>query len=58
MNVHVDVRGVDGEVYEVRYLFAFGHESLVGGHNGFVEVGVLHVAAVDEEELSHAFLAC
>ena len=58
VDVHVDVRRVDCEVYKIRYLFAFGHESFVGGHDGFVEVGVLHVASVDEEELACALLSC
>ena len=56
--VYVDVFGFDGEVDEIRHLVALGYESFVGCHHRLVEVGMLHVAAVDKEVLARSLASC
>ncbi len=51
MDIHVDILGVDIEIEEIRYLVALRHQPLVGRHHRLVEIGVTHVASVDEEIL-------
>ena len=55
--VDVDARGVYVEVEEVGDLFALRYQVGIGLHHCLVEVGVAHVAAIDEEEAVGTLLA-
>ncbi len=57
VNVHVDGGGVYGEVEEVVGLFTFAQDVAIALHDCLVEVGVLHVAVVDEEVLQGSLFA-
>ena len=49
MNVDINRGRADFEVYEIRYVRTIGYQSVVGLHDGLMEIGVLHEAPVDEE---------
>ena len=51
MNIHVDSRGVDLEIDEIRRLRVDGNQLLVTAHHGLVKERVTHIASVDEEKL-------
>ena len=57
VDVHIDVVGADIEIYKIRYVRAREYQSLVGLLHGLVEIGVLHIAPVDEEILVGTLLA-
>ena len=57
MDVHIDVLCRYFEVEEVRHLFSLRDETVEGGQDGLVEIGMLHVTLVDEEILMRCFLA-
>ena len=58
MYVHVDVTCRHGEIDEVRHLHAHCNHSLKGIHHRLVEIGVLHISAIDEEILLRSLLLC
>ena len=56
MDVHIDVGGCDLEIEEVWHLHALRHKTVVGGEDGLMEIGVLHITAVHEEIVVAALL--
>jgi len=58
MNVDVDGLWLDGELEEVVGLFVVGDELVVTGEHGFMEIGMAHIASVDEEVLEVVAFAC
>ena len=57
MDIDIDRTRVDCQIDEIIGLAAFGDEILITLHDSFMEIRVLHEAAVDEEILQRAFLA-
>ena len=56
VDVHIDGGGIDIDIEEIGRLHALGNETVVGGDDGLMEIGVAHVTAVDEEEIVTALL--
>ena len=56
MDVHVDIVGIHLEVQEIRHLHPFRNQTVIGGDNRFMEIGVFHVTAVHEEIVLAALL--
>ena len=54
VDIHVDAGGVEGEVDEVVGQLAGRCQALVSLRDGLMEIGVAHVAAVDEEVVAIA----
>ena len=57
MDVDVDILGGHVEIDEVRHLFARRNHPFQRQHDSFIEVGMLHISAVDEEVLVGTFFA-
>ena len=58
MDVDIDIRRIHFEIYKIRYVRAHGNQSFISLLHRLVEVGVLHVASIDEEEFRNTLLAC
>ena len=57
MYVDVYVGGIYFKIDKIWHDIALRHESVVGSHHGFVEIGMLHVAAVDKEIFVNTLLS-
>ena len=51
MDIDIDVLGVDGEVDEIGHLVAIGQKTVEGCEDCLMEIGMLHIAPVNEEIL-------
>ena len=57
MNVDINILRVYFKVEEVRHLFSLRNQTVEGRHHRLIEVRMLHISAIDEEELVNTLLA-